>query len=95
MRSYVTVDVDIDDVLSELSDSDLIEALEARRKLAGSGKSVAGEMAELGLIQDAYNALRRQDTEYAALILERVLYPKWATPEDSAKAFMVATGGAK
>ena len=93
MRSYVSVDVDIDDVLSELSDSDLVEALEARRKLPGRGKSVGGEMAELAYIQDAYNALGRGDTEYAMLIIERVMYPKWASTEDAAKAFMAATVG--
>jgi hypothetical protein len=89
MRGYVSIDVDVDDVLDELSDGDLLEALMARK-----GQKLAKDdpASELAVIQSAYDALLRGDSDYCALLLERVLRPKWASPDDATKAYVAAMG---
>jgi hypothetical protein len=90
MSGYVSVDVDIDDVLDQLSDEELMEAALSRKGSNELQKFEEG--VDLQVVQLAYDALMRGDTEYCALLLERAIHPKWATPDAAAKAYVKAIG---
>jgi len=74
---YVSVYVDIDDVLNEASDEELREELQSRH-----GKSRAGRDDELF---DIYETLMRGDVNGALAMLARLAFP--AEQADRAKTY--------
>lgn len=81
MRSYVRVDVDIDDVMDEIDTDDLIAELR-RRKVAPTG-SVAMDM---GGLRNAYDALMANRPNDALAILSGLLFPKFKDAAECALA---------
>lgn len=69
------VDIDIDEVMEELSDEDLSEELN-RRQSKKAGSAMAGR----NDLKDAYDALLRNDKEEAVLILHALLFPRFPSP---------------
>jgi hypothetical protein len=79
MRVYTEVEVEVEDIMDDLSDTDLEEILKRR----GHDTSRIG----LGIIEDAYNALRRHDHSEAMTLLERFLWPRFRSVADCADLF--------
>lgn len=75
------VDVDLSDILTE----DLVAEL-AKRDAKHIGVFNAGD----GIYHDALAALKRGDAEYAELLLERALFPKFRTEADCMKAMALS-----
>lgn len=74
-RSSISVHthVDLDDIFYEIDDEDLLEELKSRK--INVPKALVED--EMDLVRDAYQELRRGSLMDAAVILERLLYPKW------------------
>lgn len=85
-RVYVHVAVDVNDVLSEISDDDLLEAVELR-ELEKGGRP---EELDQSALEQIHAALRSRDYEEATLICERLLFPKWPSPKLAAEALQKA-----
>lgn len=77
--------IDLDDVLDELSDEQLREAMERRCIDTARNVEQAKEDSLRPMLEEALDLLRSGRAEDAALCLERALFPKWKTPEDSFK----------
>jgi hypothetical protein len=77
---YTTADVEIDvcDVLSEISDDDLLEEIKDR-KLEEKAKARAKLADPTDLLEDVLDYLRRGDAGEAILLLDRILHPKFAS----------------
>jgi hypothetical protein len=82
-RGYLTVDVDISEVIDEIDDFDLLEEIKERKLSLGRD-----DFDPLEDIRDAYNELLRGRMGEAKVILERLLMPKWRKAEDSETAWM-------
>jgi hypothetical protein len=78
----VEVDVEVDDVLSECSDEQLRDELASRRK-NGSPVAAPVDLEVLRAVMDAIDT----DPDHAKLLLERVIWPKWAAPEAAKDAY--------
>lgn len=76
------VDVDLSDV-----DTDDLVAELAKRDTKHIGAFNAGDE----IYHDALAALKRGDAEYAELLLDRALFPKFRTEADCMKAMALAT----
>ena len=63
------IEIDISDYLDELTDEELRDELRRR------GEPSPGS--DWDLVGEAYRELLRGDTAEAAVLLERVLFPKW------------------
>jgi hypothetical protein len=90
---FVTVDIDADDVLPELSDADLQEELDRRRKTRGGSKaaSEAHPWTDLGLAEDLRTAFyARNANRFEALLAQMDPTPRiaggTATPIGAARA---------
>lgn len=83
--SYVTVsvDVDVDDVLADVSDQELIEEL-ALRDAATHRDTV----------RTVIQQIQRGDTLDAITTLEREFFPKWASVEASRQQYALAVKAA-
>ena len=72
--SYVSIDVDIADIIHQMDDDDLIDECEARD--IATAKPTADTREEL---HDALVALRSGRLADADTLLERILWPKFTT----------------
>jgi|HubBroStandDraft_3_1064219.scaffolds.fasta_scaffold115238_2 hypothetical protein len=77
------VRVDISDVLHEIEDDCLLEELK-QRKLT---PAAPGETVDLDIVREAYDAIGRNRTVEARVILERLLFPKWKTKAAAQSAY--------
>jgi hypothetical protein len=85
----VMVDVEVCNVIDEISDDDLLEEVSHR------GLKVAPEvdpMIDDAFLNDLYEELRRGRTVEARVMLERFLFPKYRSLEASEQAFLAAKG---
>jgi hypothetical protein len=90
---YTTADVEIDvcDVLSEISDDDLLEEIKDR-KLEEKAKARAKLADPLDLLEDVMDFLRRGEAHEALFLLDRILHPKFASVELCEKEFAKLRG---
>lgn len=86
MAGYVSVDVSVDDILEELSDSDLIAELETR----GIDPSGLGVESSKSVVRRAITLMQRGENIDAMTELERFFFPKWETITASEKAYKEA-----
>lgn len=82
----VNVEIDAWEILDELSTSEIEEELKTRK----DRKSKKQEDAEARLLEDALSAVKRGDAAEAIFLLERVLYPKFTSYEESQAAYATA-----
>lgn len=80
VRINVDAEVFCDEVLDQISDEILLEAI-ANRKLEDKLRARQQLSSPDALIEDAISALRAGDPAEALLILERTVYPKFKTLE--------------
>lgn len=80
---YVSVEIDTDDVLCELSDKQLVA--EVRRRKIDLPDD------EQQTVRTAIAQIQRGDTLDAITTLEREFFPKWASMQESRRAYEVAT----
>lgn len=78
----VYVDIDVGDVLDEISDEQLVAALEARNIDAAKAAVDKIDLSFQPLVEEALGYLKAGRADDAMLTLERALYPKWKSPED-------------
>jgi ADP-dependent phosphofructokinase/glucokinase len=92
---YTTADVEIDvcDVLSEISDDDLLEEIK-ERKLEEKAKARAKLADPFDLLEDVMDCLRHGDAREALFLLDRILHPKFASVELCEKEFAKLRGDA-
>lgn len=85
---YLTADVDIDvsEVLHELSDEDLLEEIK-ERKLEAKAKARVTAADPFELLDEVLESLQRGDSREALFLLERILHPKFASVEACEKQF--------
>lgn len=91
-RGYITVDVDPvevcwSDIIGELPDNELLAEV-ARRKLL-QVDPIAGDPEDLETVLEM---LDHGNYDEAALLLDRLLHPKYATFEQAMGAFVAAKG---
>lgn len=75
--AYVSVDVNVEEVLDDVRDADLLEYVQSRFKTGGTP---ADDF--MGLVREAYDALARGDTASASLSLEKALFPRFESVAD-------------
>jgi hypothetical protein len=76
---YTDVEIDLDEIITDIDTKDLVKVLEAR------GLHIAGsklEACDLDLVNEAISDLKRGDVGEALLTLERLIEPKWKTPSE-------------
>lgn len=78
MRGYVTVDVDIDDVLGEIDTDDLRKELAARDRVKlAEATSAAGVSLSNGEIEELVSSIREMRLADALALIERVTSPRF------------------
>lgn len=75
------VDIDVDDILHQISNEVLAKELEDRNIAAIQAKQEEIDLSFVPLVEEALTYLRIGRADDAALTLERALYPKWEKPE--------------
>lgn len=85
-RGYMTVEVDLNEALENISDEILLQEVDDR-KLAG----VVAEFDPIDELQDMRMELLRGRTSEALAILDRLLSPKWTNAKACEIAMKVAT----
>lgn len=85
-RSTVSmfIDIDLGEVLAEMSDQQLVDALEARCIKIERTTEEAKIDTFTPLVEEAADLLRQGRADDALLTLERALNPKWQSPEEPA-----------
>jgi hypothetical protein len=85
-RSTVSmfIDIDLGEVLAEMSDQQLIDALESRCIKIARTTEEAKIDTFTPLVEEAADMLRQGRADDALLTLERALSPKWKSPEEPA-----------
>ena len=91
--SYVSVDVDLDEVFGALDNDDLIAECENRGIVViGTGNALVGTGAtHISSLESLLDLCRRGETGEAVVILEQLLRPKWkslAECEAAAKSLL-------
>lgn len=81
---YISVEVDVFDVIDAISDGDLIKALDSRKI------NTQAPLEKRDDILDAYNAIMRGEPNEAALILHAVLFPRFKSPDDALAKLVAA-----
>ncbi len=77
---YTDVDVDVWEVLSELSDDDILEEVKSRKleaKISKSHEFLIDQ--EKDLLDEVFDHLRRGNNAEAILTLERITRPKFSS----------------
>lgn len=82
----VEVEVNIEDVLSELDDDQILEEALSRK--------LGDKIGDGELVEDLLRCLKRGDAAEAIVLLERTLYPKYQSIEICEKAFASLRGKA-
>lgn len=85
-RSTVSmfIDIDLGEVLAEMSDQQLVDALEARCIKIARTTEEAKIDTFTPLVEEAADMLRQGRADDALLTLERALNPKWQSPAEPA-----------
>lgn len=71
-----TIEIDVADVLDEISDDDLLDEVHTRKL------STSGEPTDREIMEEAHAALMRGKAAEARTILERILFPKWSSSRE-------------
>jgi hypothetical protein len=72
------VQVYISDILDEICDDDLLAEVEDRK---------LGDYCDLDIVREAYELLQRNAIAEARGILERLISPKWGSPDKCAEQY--------
>lgn len=83
------IQIDVSEVLDELDDVDLVEELKSRGIDAGMSDD------GLSMAREAYEELCRGRPLEARAVLERLLFPKWTSRDNSRNAYDMFRKGAQ
>lgn len=86
----VNVDVDLDDILSDVDAEILLEELKSRR--VNADEVIGDNLRDLA--EEALAALKRGDSDEAELILTRALFPIFSSPDEALKRLAKLRQGA-
>ncbi len=74
-RGYITID--ICDHIDEIDDDILLDEVKSRKL----STSEDGEGTDLDIVREAHEELKRGRSATALSILDRLLFPKWKSPQ--------------
>jgi len=85
--AYVTVDIDVSDIIDEIPDSVIFEEARSRR---GSSPVSTAFQAPSDVVVDAINMIRTGRVADGVTLLEREFLPKWKDRADCDAAYQTA-----
>ena len=77
------IQIDVSDVIGEIDDDDLLAELHARNMTP----ALAGETIDMDILREAHVELSRGRVAEARVIIERLLVPKWRSPQQCEAAY--------
>ena len=86
----VYVDIDVGQILEEMTDAQVLEEVERRCIDIARTPEQAKVDTFTPLVEEALAMLQQGRTDDARLTLERALFPKWDSPETALRLFKTA-----
>ena len=77
------IQIDVSECLDEIDDDQLLDELHSRKL----SPAKPGDTVDLDIVREAYAALNRGNAIEARVILDRLLFPKWASPAKAQDAY--------